>query len=37
MKALGDSFLKHPLKVIKRYLTLRLLAVEKNIQHLKKV
>ena len=35
MKALGESFLKHPLKVIKSYLTLKLLAIEKNIQNLK--
>ena len=35
MKALRESFLKHPLKVMKSFLTLKLLAVEKNIQNLK--
>ena len=37
MKALGERIPKHPLKVIKSYLTLKLLAVEKNIQNLKEV
>ena len=36
MNALGERFLKHPLKVMKSYLTLNLLAVEKNTQNLKK-
>ena len=37
MKALGESFPKHPLKVIKSYLTHELLAIEKNIPNLRKV
>ena len=37
MKALGESFPKHPLKAIKSYLTHELLAIEKNIHNLRKV
>ena len=32
MKALGEGILKHPLKVMKSYRTLKLLAVEKIFQ-----
>ena len=37
MKALGESFPKHSLKIMKCYLTHELLAIEKNIHNLRKV
>ena len=37
MKALRERIPKHPLKVMKSYLKLKLLAVEKNIHNLRTV